>query len=285
MKERMTSGHWLVEFIPEDGARLSRVAFDGVDLLTTEPEEFRRPVSDLGDYERRPVFGYDDCFPSVERCRFPGMEWRIPDHGEVCWLPWEHRRERDALFFSVGSRVLPAVLARRMSFAGSRLTWDFEVVNEGSISLPFQHVMHPLVRVTDVAAFRLPEFRTVIDHSRREPLDLRTPDDVEKYLLDQPSGSAHMVFVGGIAEGKMSWTYGNGLTLAVGFHRELFPSIGIWWNMAGYPDEPGLQRSECAFEPTPGSSSSLAEADREGLCLLVPPLQRFRWQITWDVHR
>ncbi len=80
---------WLVEYTKEDGARLNRLSFDNHDLMTIEPELFHPPSTDYGEYETRPVYGYDDCFPSVDVCEFPGKEWNIPDHGELCWLGWD----------------------------------------------------------------------------------------------------------------------------------------------------------------------------------------------------
>ncbi len=88
MKKAVKFGRWMIEYDLDNGARLNRLCFDKFDLLTTNPENFRPPSEDYGEYETRPVFGYDDCFPSVDQCNYPGMDWKIPDHGELCWLKW-----------------------------------------------------------------------------------------------------------------------------------------------------------------------------------------------------
>jgi len=79
--------HWFVRYAPSDGGRIGILRYKGIDLLTTAPDCFKPPLEDFGAYELRPVYGYDDCFPSVSACRYPGLTWEVPDHGEVCWLP------------------------------------------------------------------------------------------------------------------------------------------------------------------------------------------------------
>jgi hypothetical protein len=60
-------GRWTLDCSLADGARIGRLQFDGIDLLTRAPAAFRPPAGDYGDYELRPVYGYDDCFPTVDR--------------------------------------------------------------------------------------------------------------------------------------------------------------------------------------------------------------------------
>jgi hypothetical protein len=284
MKKHVTSGPWTLEYTLDDGARIDRLAHKGYDLLTTAPRKFQKPVADYGAYELRPVYGYDDCFPSVERCRFPGLDWEVPDHGEVCWLQWQESEFVNGVTFSVCSKVLPLKLTRRVTFYESAVIWDFEVQNEGDKPLPFQHVMHPLMPLSEIQGFTMPVPRLVLDRSSKHPCEIGGPDGVSSLLMKKPAGTATMLFLVGVNEGKMSWTYKNGLRVNAEFPVDLFPSIGIWWNNVGYPDESGIRRDECAFEPVPGNSSALTEAHRDGLCLNVQPKQRFSWKIRWDVR-
>jgi hypothetical protein len=92
-----------------------------------------------------------------------------------------------------------------------------------------------------------------------------------------------MLFLQDISNGEMSWTYKNGQTLEVRFPHEYFPTIGIWWNNSGHPNEEGLARNECAFEPTPGSISSLKDAYSKNTCLFVNPRSLFEWRILWNM--
>ncbi len=130
MKKTFKSGSWYLEFTSEDGARLNRLCYKDYDLITTEPSSFEAPASDYGEYEKRPVYGYDDCFPSVEESNFPGIDWVIPDHGEVCWLKWDYNETENTLTFFTKSKVLPIKFKREMIFLDSGIVWNFEVYNE-----------------------------------------------------------------------------------------------------------------------------------------------------------
>ena len=283
MKDKFEFGPWLVDFTPEDGARLDRLSYNHYDLITTSPESFRKPSSDYGEYENRPVYGYDDCFPSVETCSFPGLQWKIPDHGEVCWLNWDFDKDGNKLAFFTKSKALPVHFKREMSFTKTGITWNFEVYNAGREKLPFQHVMHPLMKLTEIAKVHFPGFREAYNKSRDENLKLGTPADIQNFLFKQPRGTANMLFLKSIEDGEMSWTYKNGLLLKAIFPKEHFPTIGIWWNNIGYPDEIGIRRDECAFEPIPGFTSNLSKVYKEGNYLSVSPRARFSWQIIWEL--
>jgi hypothetical protein len=284
MKEIFKYGPWLVEHIPEDGARLHRLCFNGFDLLTIEQSSFRPPRTDYGAYELRPVYGYDDCFPSVESCRFPHKDWVIPDHGEICWLKWETLTKKDRLIFSVKSKVLPLLFTREMHFNETSISWKFKVANSSDQPLPFQHVIHPLMKLDDVTDLDLPAFDSIYNTITSQDMTLHDTEEVKKFLLSQSKGSTNMLFLRGVKSSKMSVTFKKGVRLEVIFPVKHLNSIGIWWNNSGYPDEDGCRRNECAFEPIPGSTSNLAEAYAEGRCLTVAAGKTFSWQIEWKMY-
>ena len=284
MKQKALFGPWLIEFTLKDGGRLDRLAYDNIDLLTVEPGEFQPPQSDYGEYENRPVYGYDDCFPSVESCHFPGSDWAIPDHGEVCWLPWALEKGTDYLIFKVTSEKLPVKLTRTMNFSKDKLVWSFSVVNSGKDTIPFQHVMHPLLPLKDITNIELPDFESIYDAINLKALSLKGQEPVKQFILSQPSGTTHMLFLQNIKKGKMSWEYLNKLRIESHFSKELFPSIGIWWNNNKYPDEENCRRNECALEPIPGLNSTLSDALQDGKSLEVNPGESFNWEITWQIY-
>jgi hypothetical protein len=283
MKQKAQFGPWLIEFNLDDGGRLDRLAYNNINLLTVEPDKFQPPHADYGEYETRPVYGYDDCFPTVETCKFPGSDWEIPDHGEVCWLPWEVKKNSDVLTFIVTSKKLPAKLTRKMNFSRDKLIWSFSVENNGKDDLPFQHVMHPLMPLKDITNIELPDYELVYDDINKKALPLEGRQSIQSFILSQPSGSTQMLFLQHIKEGRMSWEYLNNLGIEAQFSKELFPSIGIWWNNNKYPDEENCRRNECALEPIPGSNSRLSDAFQEGTCLVVHPGEQFDWQIIWEI--
>ena len=279
-------GPWAVACLAHDGARLGELRFNGHDLLTRAPSRFRAPAHDLGRYETRPVYGYDDCFPTVDACSLPSAKAiHIPDHGELCWLSWDVSAGDDRLDCRVHSEMFPGVAFwRRLRFSEDSLSWEFEVTNQGAAALPCLHVMHALLPLDQVVAVRLPEFTTCVDEQRDAELGMGTPAACERFLLDRPTGTAEMLLLRNISRGLVELTLACGLRLAIDFDAQLFPTLGIWWNHAGYPDEDGCRRTECAFEPIPGTCSSLVKSHADGASLTVPPQGSLRWRVTWRVE-
>ncbi|MEX0680213.1 MAG: hypothetical protein WD097_02440 [Balneolales bacterium] len=282
MKKSFQYGPWSAEYTLDDGARLNRMCYQGFDLLTTAPENFRRPSTDYGDYENRPVYGYDDCFPSVEPCPYPGEDWRVPDHGELYLLDWVVTEEANRLIFTVDSKALPVRFKRDMQFTETGLKWRFEVTSEAGRMLPFQHVIHPLMKLDDISDVRVPPFGSVNDE-KGNPMNIQNPESLRKFLLSREKGQTHMLFLQRIKEGRMHWKYKNNLHLEMKFPLKYFPTMGIWWNNSGYPDEDGCRRNECAFEPVPGTSSRLSETVKENNCFYVSPGETFSWEISWQI--
>jgi len=276
-------GPWQVEYRPEDGGRLSRLSFKGYDLLTKEPLNFRPPLMDCGDYEKRPVYGYDDCFPSIGACPYPGTGLYIPDHGEICWLPWNVSAEGNTLDFYVGSTMLPLMFRRKMTFNDSSIDWDFEVINNGDFPLPFQHSMHALMRTKEIVWLDLPAFDSVFDWNRKETMPLFNPQGVREFLLGLPDGSVEMLFLRNINIGQLAWSYSNGMKVQLEFPEKHFPTLGIWWNKSGYPDEDGLRRDECAFEPIAGLTAVLSHEHANGNSLSVDRDRGFKWRAVWQM--
>jgi hypothetical protein len=250
-------GPWEVVCRLKDGARLERLRYDGVDLLTSAPVRFRPADGRYGRYESRPVFGYDDCFPTVGECG----GW--PDHGELCWLAWNGSETH----CSVRSRQAPLTFTRRLEFGPRQLLWSFSAINHGGVALPVQHVMHPLMPPDRIVAMELPQCAS------------QDTAILARELIQSPEGSFKLAVLNGIRAGRFRLRFQNGLRLTVAFSRKQFPTLGIWWNNGGYPSS-GLERRECAFEPIPGISSRLTE----GTTMRLAPHGRLDWEVRWEIQ-
>jgi hypothetical protein len=250
-------GPWEIAGVVADGARIACLRYDGCDLLTGPPAVFRPPAADYGRYETRPVYGYDDCFPTVDACG----PW--PDHGELCWLPWTG----SAVDGTAASQIAPLRFNRQLEFAPDRLRWHFRVHNAGVTPYPVQHVMHPLMP---------PEAITTVELPAGEDYEAAA---VAAELAALPDGVARMLFLQNLRDGAVGLRFRGGLRLTLRFPLNLFPTLGIWWNRRGYPAEPGLPRSECAFEPVPGRDSTLAH----GTTMIVPAGGELSWRIDWEI--
>ena len=280
----LQSGPWHVQCVPGDGARISRLRFRGVDLLTREPAGFHPPIGDHGRFETRPAYGYDDCFPSVDACAYPEGGFDVPDHGELLWLPWDVRAGDGRLVCSVASELLPVTFTREMVFGDASLEWRFGVRNASDLALPFSHVMHALMPPGEVVSLRLPACAAVVSESGRPWTRGNDPTVAAEHLLGLRPPAAEMLLLRGCRAGRAEVDLRGGLTVAVVFPVDLFPTLGVWWNVGGHPAEAGLERFECALEPMPGPWSSLARSHAEGQCLTVPPGASLAWTIAWHVR-
>ncbi len=285
MYQERKLGQWHIAYDAEDGGRISRLSYSGTDLLTTPSHEKQMPQGDFGKFETRPVYGYDDCFPSVDPSVYPGLAWEIPDHGELCWLSWDVESLPEGLRFHVDSEALPLHFTRIMEFEPDRLIWKFEVENNSNAILPFQHVMHALLPLEDIVHVTLPEFEMAADDIQHKIMGMKSGRDVTDFLLSTPRGVHHMLFLQRLKAGKLKWEYAGGISVEMIFDKKLFPSLGIWWNNHSYPGEDRCRRTECAFEPTPGNNSNLAQAYNEGLCMFVEPARTLKWKITWKINK
>lgn len=275
---------WYIESIPDDGGRISRLSYKGNELLCRAPSAFRSPSKDYGLYETRPVYGYDDCFPTVDKCKFPcAPEFDVPDHGELCWRKWALEKNGNVLIYKTASRNLPIEFTRKLVFSGNSLTWNFEISNNGSIPIPFLHVMHPLMPLASVNGFKMPEFSSAYDEVNQREAFFTDAKALEKHLKNISSGKFSMLILRGVKAGRMNVNFKFPLRLEIVFPEKQFTSIGIWWNNSGYPAEPGLERCECAFEPIPGDSSSLESNFKERKYLSVEPGGILSWYVEWNV--
>lgn len=275
--------NWFVQCIPEDGARISILRFEGQDLLTASPPSFKAPDQFYGEYETRSVYGYDDCFPTVDPCLYPEGDFKCRDHGNLCWKEWKVNVTGNSLVSSVDCTQPDVTFKRTLEFAGNRLSWKFEVVNWSAKKNVFLHVMHPLLPLREIQSVKLPNFTEMATETNSVEPVCKNALEVAKHLLSIVPGGCEMILLKGIEEGLVILGLHNGVNLHFHFDNKMFPTLGIWWNNAGYPDQDGLRRTECAFEPIPGTSSNLYNSFIDKTYLSVDKGKSLCWDVVWEI--
>jgi hypothetical protein len=277
-------GNWHIQCIPEDGGRVSVLRYKEQDLLTANLASFRSPEIFYGEYETRPVYGYDDCFPTCTPCIYPGSKYECRDHGELCWNDWEVGITGKSMVCSTDCLKPEVRFIRILEFAGNRLTWKFEVVNRSEEKIVFLHLMHALLPLAEIQYIELPDFINITEENKYLDPSWENSSDVEKHLLSLQPGEYEMILLKEIREGSVILGFNSRVSLHIEFNIKMFPTLGIWWNNAGYPDEDGLRRTECAFEPIPGTSSDLSKSFSDGSYLSAEPGETISWKISWTVR-
>ena len=277
-------GNWQLKCLSADGARIGMLRFAGRDLLTGRADNFRPPSIDYGKYETRPVYGYDDCFPTVDPCKSPVDGSDIADHGLLCWLPWRVEISDNRLICRVVENALNIRFKRTLIFGDNNLKWEFEIFNDSDKQISFLHVAHALMPLDRIDSVALPDFDELFDEINNRVAGENSPAKLSEALSETPRGQTKMLLLRGVKNGKVEIALYNSLKLLIEYPAELFPTLGIWWNNGGYPDENGLRRTECAFEPIPGPVSSLLESYRQGRTLIAEPGRKLDWQINWKLE-
>lgn len=275
-------GDWEITCLPRDGGRIARLKYMGKDLLTKEPSSFNPPAEFLGEYETRPVYGYDDCFPTVDPCSSPEGFYNYRDHGELCWIPWNVNIENQSIECSVETKKPEVSLTRRLEFDGNSLLWKFRLKNNSPGKISFLHVMHALMAPNDIQEIIFPDFKYVTAEDKWV-LPVNETSNMNKYLKDIPTGEFKMLYLREVKKGLIIISFRNLMKLTIRYDHKMFPTLGIWWNNTGYPDEPGLRRDECAFEPIAGSGSNLLSTYNDQSCLSLQGKKILEWKIKWEI--
>ena len=277
--------NWHIQCLPDDGARISVLRFAGLDLLTAKQALFKSPERFYGEYETRPVYGYDDCFPTVDPCKYPAGNFNCRDHGELCWQKWQVILDGNRLICSTVCNKPNISFKRILEFSGNSLTWKFELVNLSGAIIPFLHVMHALMPLNEIQSMEFPEFDDIADENNNVAPVMKSSGELADHLLEIKPGVYEMLLLKNVTGNFIKLVFRNGIKMQIEYSPELFPTLGIWWNNAGYPDEEGLRRSECAFEPIPGSGSNLADSFKEGIYFKADPGKTLNWEMNWTVER
>ena len=170
------------------------------------------------------------------------MPWR--DHGEICWLKWRIETGDHCLICSTDCNNPRATFTRQLEFKLSSLKWKFDVLNLSRTTFPFLHVMHALMPLTDLKYLEFPSFNSVLEENGPELKGLADAAGLSEYLMNLKSGTFKMLLMKNPGVGSVRYGLKNGIRIDLKYNVSLFPTLGIWWNNGGYPDEEGLRRSE-----------------------------------------
>ena len=132
------------QFLPGIGAKMCSLIYKPVslELLLQRPNETYRLAPYDGDYVAQgECSGFDEMFPSIDRCFYEGYPWRgtpIPDHGEVWSIPWAWDDQDGRLHLVTHGVRFPYRLEKWVSFADdATLRTDYRLTNLSGFDLDF----------------------------------------------------------------------------------------------------------------------------------------------------
>jgi len=280
--------------VPELGAKIVTMLDkrSGKEWLAGAGGRKLRKVAYASDFAQADVSGWDECFPTVLACSYPGkgqFEGRfMPDHGELWSIPWEARVGPTGIVCSVQGRALPYRFQREMSLADERtFRFAYRVANEGEETWSALWCAHPLFLATEHTEIFLPGEVTevlCVDGGRKLQsgaiYSWPEGDDSLPYPIHRigPSSSrdSRKFYVSGtVKEGRAGLIEKHtGASIELLWSPEQLPYLGVWVNEGGY-----LETPVCAIEPCNGFYDDLAAADANDRRLRLEPGQACEWEL------
>ena len=274
--------------VPEWGGKVTslRDQRTGREWLWQNPHLPHRAPTGSGDFVgESDTGGWDECFPTVDRCAYPlppheGRDCR--DHGLLWERGWRVEGQRaDAITLSVdlpewGFHVERTVRLHDVAMA----TFDYAIQNTGSEALVGVWATHPVFALEDGSRLEFPEGTTVrFSHRRgaarawaagREvvpahelPLVFRDVDPLG------PESFAAKFMTERLPEPRAALVHPDGSRLGMEFPAGDFDGFAVWANQRGWSGKAGIPPYlNLCLEPQGGRRDSLADAVAEHALLL-----------------
>ena len=275
----LTNGLLRVTVLPGKGAELAELTDleSGIDLLFKGPWGLNPPgaprAENTGDddpFMWNYAGGWQELLPSVnDACDYRGE--RIPFHGEVATLPWEHEVLADgAVRLWTRCRLTPFRVERTLRLADGRpeLALEGTVSNESDRSAHFVWGHHCVVGPpflepgcvletsarTIVSAPQVWEETARLAPGQTEPWPfarLRSGGTVDlREVPGTEAGSHDDVYLGGLRAGSASVTNPRlGLTFSLSWDPEVFRWIVAWMPYGGALEPPLTGSYALGVEP------------------------------------
>jgi galactose mutarotase-like enzyme len=265
----LSNQHVEVAVVPDLGARIISLKNlqTGREWLWYPPGRrflFRNQPGD--DFARSPLFGMDECLPTIAPCSWKGRH--LPDHGEAWFAAWSVDAEAwrgGVLRTGVDLAISPFHFERSIELIGKHVRLDYRLVNQGNNEEHFLWAMHPLLQLEPGDQLELPRSTRALLNGASwiDDLDSGTPSGACEKLFAQPLQESGA----GIHNPRtadrldLEWDVAQNNTL------------GLWLTRGGWNGH-----HHFALEPANGGSDSLNEAAHR--CGKVGALATVTWRVS-----
>lgn len=159
----MESERLLIKIIPESGSKIQSIYDKRLkkEYFVQNPSPNYIRSSYDSNFEESDMSGFDEVFPSIERCFYPSGPWKgtgVPDHGEVWALPWSCKIDKEAVFMAVNGVRFPYRLEKRVEFLQDNIIRiSYKVINPSNFDISFAWAPHTLFNCEDGTEIVLPK--------------------------------------------------------------------------------------------------------------------------------
>ena len=254
-----------------------------------------------GDYVASRPAGFDDMFPTIDKCYYEDFPWKghlLPDHGEVWGLNWDYVLEDNKIIMWVNGVRLPYVLKKYIYFYSDyEIRIDYEVTNLTGFDMNYIWSAHPIIMAEEGMEFFLPpeckEAASTLNFSGRVGgygHEFSWPEYKDKdgntHILNKFRGKSKdnaekYFFRNKVKEGRIKLKYpSDNAILNLSFPPEKLPYIGI------LIDE-GYFRKDLVFiipEPCTAGFDRIDASKLYGAGSVLKANSTFDWYLAFSVN-
>lgn len=259
---QLDTGALALTIIPELGGKISslRDTRSGREWLWRHPRMPYRRVPHGAVYTAHAdTGGWDECFPSVAGCAYPGPPWQgtpVQDHGELWGQTAAVRLDARAESVAIHTRwhgiLLPYSFERtiHLTAGAARLRAEYAVGNPADTALRWIWSAHPLMAIEPGMQLLLPP--TARFHGTQFPADLAT-------LPGRDAGRALKLWSEPLDDGWATLRAHDG-EFRMRWDAALLPQVAVWLNLGAAGFDGGAPYYNMGLEPCIGAQDSLADA-------------------------
>ena len=144
----LESGTLRVVLLPDAGGKAASLVYkpSGKEFLLQGRGETYRTAPYAGDFLKGDMSGFDDMFPTIDRCFYADYPWagtELPDHGEVWPLKWDARAADGRVTLKVNGVRLPYTLEKTVSLRDAHtVRFSYVAANPTDFDMNFLWAAH-----------------------------------------------------------------------------------------------------------------------------------------------
>lgn len=289
-------------FLAEHGAKMASLVIKptGRELLAQAPGEAYKRLAYDGVYVDSECSGFDDMLPTIDPCVYEDDPWagvRLPDHGEVCALPWRVRLDGDTAVMETYGVRLPYRFTKTIRFMSeTALEIAYDLENLCGFDMDFLWAAHTMLNAEEGGRVILPYAPgSEVDLMFSRRLGSRTPVNGWRWPLTEtregmvdfsrtaarsPEGDAYkFYFRDRVPAGRFEYRYATDQTgFIMEFPARYVPYLSLWINEGSFH---GLHT--LAPEPCTGAYDRPDRAKRAGMNSVLPAGGTYSWYLRFSV--
>jgi galactose mutarotase-like enzyme len=289
----ITTGSLTALFLPLYGAKLASLkdTKTGREFLEQAAGKTYKKLDYAEDYVAAECSAFDDMFPTCDKYRcnqFPWQGAELPDHGEVCGLPWQYEAGAESVHMWVYSPRFGYKLEKWIRTEAGKLVIDYRATNNTRFEFDFLYGAHCMIAAEEGAVIETEfgagsEAALIFDNTGKRgrycgPFVWNADSGVTP---DRNDKSNYKIFFDAPAkEGWCSYTYKDGSRLRFCYSPDKLPYLGIWFN---WGDLKGMYNF--AFEPCSGSYDRPDLARMHNQYSTLAPHGIYEWSISFEVEK